>query len=60
MTRERPLDGQAAIVTGAAMGLGLAYADAMAGAGCNLALFDMHPDVETAGDALRRHGGNRT
>ena len=57
MTRERPLDGQAAIVTGAAMGLGLAYADVMARAGCNLALFDIHPDVETAGDDLRRHGG---
>ena len=56
MIRERPLDGQAAIVTGAAMGLGLGYARALAGAGCDLAILDIHPDVEMAAEDLRQSG----
>lgn len=58
MTRSRALEGQSAIVTGAAMGLGLGYARALAQAGCNLAVFDMHADVEGVAEDLRRIGAH--
>ncbi len=39
------LDGQAAIVTGAAVGLGRNYALALANEGCNVAICDIRPEV---------------
>jgi NAD(P)-dependent dehydrogenase (short-subunit alcohol dehydrogenase family) len=40
------LDGKVAVVTGAAQGLGAAYARALAAEGAGLALCDVRPDVE--------------
>ena len=51
------LEGQAAIVTGAAMGLGLGYATALAERGCDLVIADIHPDVEEVARRLASHGG---
>jgi NAD(P)-dependent dehydrogenase (short-subunit alcohol dehydrogenase family) len=51
------LQGQAAIVTGAAMGLGLGYARALAEQGCDLVIGDIHPDVEEVARRLSGHGG---
>lgn len=48
MTRSRqsrPLDGQIAIVTGAASGIGKACAQALLDAGCSVVGWDMNPDV---------------
>ena len=53
----RVLEGQAAIVTGAAMGLGLGYATALAEQGCDLVVADIHPDVEEVALRLTGHGG---
>ncbi len=51
------LRGKSAIVTGAAMGLGLGYATALARAGYDLVICDIHPDVMGVADRLRGHGG---
>lgn len=37
------LDGQTAVITGAARGLGLAFAEILASAGCNIAVLDILP-----------------
>jgi 2-hydroxycyclohexanecarboxyl-CoA dehydrogenase len=51
------LTGHAALVTGAASGIGLATAEAFAAEGCSVALWDVSPGVvETAADLARRHG----
>jgi NAD(P)-dependent dehydrogenase (short-subunit alcohol dehydrogenase family) len=50
------LEGQVAIVTGAAMGLGCSYATALAEQGCDLVLGDVHPGVEEVAERLREHG----
>ncbi|HHW82835.1 MAG TPA: SDR family oxidoreductase [Actinomycetales bacterium] len=41
----RPLDGQVAVVTGAASGIGRACAEALLGAGCAVVGWDLNPDV---------------
>jgi rhamnose utilization protein RhaD (predicted bifunctional aldolase and dehydrogenase)/NAD(P)-dependent dehydrogenase (short-subunit alcohol dehydrogenase family) len=53
--RRRPLDGEVAVVTGAASGIGRATADALLAAGAAVVGIDLHPGVETAfdGDAWR-------
>src|SRR5271170_4130640 len=51
------LEGQAAIVTGAAMGLGMGYAPAMAERGGDLVIADVHPDVEEVARRLSGHEG---
>jgi 2-hydroxycyclohexanecarboxyl-CoA dehydrogenase len=51
------LGGHAALVTGAASGIGLATAEAFAAEGCSVALWDVSPDVvETAADLACRPG----
>ncbi len=59
MSSERPLAGQAAIVTGSTSGIGQALADALAGAGCNVVLNGLGDaariDAERA-EMARRHG----
>src|SRR5262245_52213581 len=51
------LAGHAALVTGAASGIGLATAEAFAAEGCSVALWDVSPAVlEAATDIARRHG----
>ena len=46
------LKGKTAIVTGAAVGLGNAYAMALAKNGVNLAVCDIRPEIEQVGDEL--------
>lgn len=46
------LDGQAAIVTGAAVGLGSNYARALAKAGANLTICDVRPEVAQTGQEI--------
>jgi NAD(P)-dependent dehydrogenase (short-subunit alcohol dehydrogenase family) len=53
----RMLEGRAAIITGAAQGIGAAYAIAMAEAGASLALCDIAAPDETAA-AVRAAGGS--
>jgi NAD(P)-dependent dehydrogenase (short-subunit alcohol dehydrogenase family) len=53
----RVLEGQAAIVTGAAMGLGRGYATALVEQGCDLVIGDIHPEIEEVARLLREHGG---
>ncbi len=50
------LQGQVALVTGAAVGLGRGYAEALARAGCDVVLCDIRPEVVDTAAALRRHG----
>ncbi|MDO5494867.1 MAG: SDR family NAD(P)-dependent oxidoreductase, partial [bacterium] len=53
MTRgrsERPLDGQVAVVTGAASGIGRACAEALLGAGCAVVGWDLNPEVASTFD----------
>ncbi len=50
------LDGKTAIVTGAAQGLGEAFASALAAEGANLVVFDLKERVLEVGKALERHG----
>ena len=50
------LDGQAAIVTGAAVGLGNQYAKALAAEGCNVAICDVRADVLDVGRELAAMG----
>src|SRR5262249_33851300 len=52
------LAGHAALVTGAANGIGLATAEAFAAEGCSVALWDISSGVvEAAADVALRHGG---
>ncbi len=51
------LDGRRAIVTGAARGLGRAFALALAEAGAGVAVCDVDPTVEELVPELARHGG---
>ncbi len=49
--------GRVAVVTGAAMGLGAGFAEALAGLGMNLSLCDLRPEVHSvATDLAARHG----
>src|SRR5271170_7253545 len=50
------LDGKTAIVTGAAQGLGQAFAERLASEGANVAICDIAQSVATAGEQLQRHG----
>jgi NAD(P)-dependent dehydrogenase (short-subunit alcohol dehydrogenase family) len=50
------LAGKAALVTGAAAGIGRAYAEALGSAGCRLALVDINPEVSLVCDVLRAEG----
>ena len=50
------LDGKTAIVTGAAQGLGEAFATRLAQEGANLAIIDLKPAVHDVGVALRKLG----
>jgi 3-oxoacyl-[acyl-carrier protein] reductase len=52
----RPLSGQVAIVTGAAVGVGAAFARALGDAGCTVVLCDVRHDVEDRAAALREAG----
>jgi NAD(P)-dependent dehydrogenase (short-subunit alcohol dehydrogenase family) len=52
--------GKTAIVTGAASGLGRAYAEVLAENGANVCMFDINPQMlETAMAEMRDEGGNR-
>jgi NAD(P)-dependent dehydrogenase (short-subunit alcohol dehydrogenase family) len=50
------LDGQTAIVTGAAVGLGNMYAKLLAAEGANVAICDVRPEVEDVGKELQAMG----
>lgn len=50
------LDGKTAIVTGAAQGLGRAFALRLAGEGANVVAFDLKPGIEDAGRELEKLG----
>jgi NAD(P)-dependent dehydrogenase (short-subunit alcohol dehydrogenase family) len=50
------LDGRAVIVTGAARGLGAAYAREIADAGAGVLLMDVDDDVRGVADEIRAHG----
>ena len=54
------LKGQVALVTGAAVGLGRQYAEALAREGCDVVMCDTRPEVEQAASELRKHGGRAT
>lgn len=54
------LNGQIAIVTGAAGGLGRHYALALADAGCRLAICDVRPSIEDLARELRERGVQAT
>jgi NAD(P)-dependent dehydrogenase (short-subunit alcohol dehydrogenase family) len=53
---DRPLDGQVAIVTGAAVGVGAAFARALGEAGCTVVLCDVRHDVHDRAATLREAG----
>lgn len=42
------LRGKAAVITGAARGLGLAFAEALTAAGCNIAVLDILSEASSA------------
>jgi 3-oxoacyl-[acyl-carrier protein] reductase len=50
------LKGRTAIVTGAAVGIGNAYARAMAKEGCNVAVIDLRADIADLPKELEKHG----
>lgn len=50
------LQGQVALVTGAAVGLGRGYAEALARQGCHVVLCDIRPEVEQAARELEHFG----
>lgn len=50
------LKGRTAIVTGAAVGIGNAYAKAMAREGCNVAVIDLRPEIMDLTKDLEAHG----
>lgn len=50
------LKGRTAIVTGAAVGIGNAYAKAMAREGCNVAVIDLRPEIVELPKELEKHG----
>ena len=50
--------GRRALITGAAVGLGNAYARRLAQAGAHVALCDVRPEVETVAEELRAEGVN--
>jgi NAD(P)-dependent dehydrogenase (short-subunit alcohol dehydrogenase family) len=50
-------DGRVAIVTGAARGLGLGYARALAARGARVVLADLGPDAEASARSIRDEGG---
>ena len=51
------LSGKTAIVTGAAQGLGQAFAERLANEGANVAICDIRPDVVAVGEAIAARGG---
>jgi NAD(P)-dependent dehydrogenase (short-subunit alcohol dehydrogenase family) len=53
------LDGKAAIVSGAARGLGLAFARTLAEHGASVVMFDKAEEVRAAGERLARETGSR-
>jgi 3-oxoacyl-[acyl-carrier protein] reductase len=52
------LESKVAIVSGAARGLGQAFAQALAAEGANLCLFDLDPGIDDTSAAIARHGTN--
>lgn len=58
-TTTEPLLGRVAVVTGGARGLGYAMAEALAGAGADLALLDRLDTVRVAADTLASTSGRR-
>src|SRR5579859_396368 len=54
------LQGQVALVTGAAVGLGRQYAEALAREGCNVVVCDIRPEITQAAEALARLGVRAT
>ncbi len=56
MSNQRILEGEYALVTGGSRGIGRAAVDALAGAGCNVALTSRHlDDAEVAAQEARRN-----
>ena len=54
----RLFDGQVAVVSGAGQGLGEAFAQALAGAGCQVAVADINPkEAEAVAASIRAEGG---
>ena len=53
------LDGKMAIVSGAARGLGLAFARALTESGANAVIFDISPDIQSVAERLANETGRR-
>lgn len=54
------LNGECAVVTGGASGIGLACATALATEGCHVALWDLSPSTADVAESLARKTGTRT